>query len=279
MKDTAGGTGDPTPSQLLSSRSRISAVTMCGTAKAAHIGSSLSIVDVLAVLYTGAANIHPTNVNDSDRDIVIVSKGHAAAGTYATLGNAGFFPMEWLDGYCVNGGPLGGHVTKGRVPGVELSTGSLGHGLPFGVGVALGRSRQGRKGRVFVVMSDGEQDEGSNWEAALLAGHHELTNLTVIIDRNGIQSLDSTEATLRLEPLAAKWSAFGWATIDVDGHNHAAIGAALQDAASDPRPTVVIAKTVKGKGVSFMEDQVLWHYRPPTGDAFVSALSELQEPG
>lgn len=248
---------------------------MCGHAKAAHIGSSLSVIDILAVLYSGAANIDPSTVDDPDRDVVIVSKGHAAAGVYAVLGNAGFFPLDWLDNYCVDGSPLGGHVTKGRVPGVELSTGSLGHGLPFGVGVALGRMRQGRGGHVFVVMSDGEQDEGSNWEAALLAGHHELVNLTVIIDRNGIQSLDSTEATMRLEPLADKWSAFGWDSLDVDGHDHATLGQALQSARSQPRPTVVIAHTVKGKGVSFMENQVLWHYRPPTGEALQQALQEL----
>jgi len=265
--------------QRLAARARLSAVKMCGTAKAAHIGSSLSLIDILAVLYSGAANIDPTKVDDPERDIVIVSKGHAAAGTYAILANAGFFPLDWLDDYCVDGGPLGGHVTKGRVPGVELSTGSLGHGLPFGVGVALGLARRATRGRVFVVMSDGELDEGSNWEAALLAGHHDLANLTVIIDRNGIQSLGSTEATVRLEPLAAKWTAFGWATIDIDGHDHAAIAESLQIAATDVRPTVVIAQTVKGKGVSFMEDQVLWHYRPPTGDALASALSELRDPG
>ena len=279
MKLIGGRESDPMPSRVLANRSRISAVTMCGQAMAAHIGSSLSMIDILAVLYSGVANVNPARADHPARDIVIVSKGHAAAGTYATLGNAGFFPMEWLEDYCRDGGPLGGHVTKGRVPGVELSTGSLGHGLPFGVGVALGRSRQGRAGRVFVVMSDGEQDEGSNWEAALLASHHGLTNLTVIIDRNGIQSLGNTESTLRLEPLAAKWSAFGWATADVDGHDHDALAGALKNAATGTKPTVVIAKTVKGKGVSFMEDEVLWHYRSPTGDALVSALSELQEHG
>lgn len=268
---------EPASSDELASRSRVSAVKMCGTAKAAHIGSSLSMIDILAVLYSGAANIDRSTVDDADRDIVIVSKGHAAAGVYAVLGNAGFFPVEWLDNYCVDGGPLGGHVTKGRVPGVELSTGSLGHGLPFGVGVALGRSRQGQPGRVFVVMSDGEQDEGSNWEAALLAAHHKLVNLTVIIDRNGIQSLDTTEATVRLEPLADKWKAFGWYAVDVDGHDHGAIAEALQSATNRPKPTVVIAQTVKGKGVSFMEDHVLWHYRPPTGDALATALAELAE--
>lgn len=279
MKDFSDGSGDPIASHVLASRSRISAVKMCGQAKAAHIGSSLSMIDILAVLYSGAADINPAKVDAPDRDIVIVSKGHAAAGTYATLSNAGFFPLEWLDEYCGDGQPLGGHVTKGRVPGVEFSTGSLGHGLPFGVGIALGRIRRGIGGRVFVVMSDGEQDEGSNWEAALLAAHHELSSLTVIVDRNGIQSLTSTEATVRLEPLAAKWTAFGWAAISVDGHNHSAIAEALQSATTDSRPTVLIARTVKGKGVSFMENKVLWHYRPPTGEALNQALAELGSVG
>jgi transketolase len=250
---------------------------MCASARAAHIGSSLSVIDILSVLYSGAANVSPDRVTDPERDLVIVSKGHAAAGVYAVLGNAGFFPIEWLDGYCADGGPLGGHVTKGSVPGVELSTGSLGHGLPFGTGSALARRRRGLAGRIYVIMSDGECDEGSNWEAALLAAHHELTHLTVLIDRNGIQSLDTTERTVRLEPLADKWEAFGWHVLDVDGHDHDALARALHQTESDARPSVLICHTVKGKGVSFMEDQVLWHYRPPTGDSLEAALLELPE--
>ena len=248
---------------------------MCAVAKAAHIGSSLSVIDILAVLYAKVARISPDSLDDPDRDVVIVSKGHAAAGLYAVLAHAGFFPPDWLDGYCSDGGPLGGHVTKGRVPGVELSTGSLGHGLPFGTGIALGRRRKGVTGHVYVVMSDGELDEGSNWEAALLAAHHELANVTVIIDRNGIQSLGSTEKTVRLEPLAAKWEAFGWTSIDVDGHDHRALEEALRRPHVAGRPTVVVAHTLKGKGVSFMEGLVLWHYRPPSGEALDAALAEL----
>jgi transketolase len=251
---------------------------MCSSAKAAHIGSSLSVIDILAVLYSGSAHVAPSTVDDPDRDVVIVSKGHAAAGVYAVLAHAGFFPLGWLDDYCVDGRPLGGHVTRGEVPGVELSTGSLGHGLPFGVGVALGLRLRGSPAHVYVVMSDGELDEGSNWEAALLAAHHDLRNLTVVVDRNGIQSLGPTEATVRLEPLAAKWSAFGWDTADVDGHDQAALGVAIAAARTTQRPTVLIAHTTKGYGVSFMQDQVLWHYRPPTGDALDQALRELGEP-
>lgn len=263
-------------SEELARKSRIRAIEMCSRAQAAHIGSSLSVIDILSVLYAGAANIRPEITNDPARDVVIVSKGHAAAGVYAVLGNSGFFPVKWLDDYCVDGGRLGGHVTSGAIPGVELSTGSLGHGLPFGTGVALGKRWRAAGGRVFVILSDGECDEGSNWEAALLAAHHSLGNLVVLIDRNGLQSLDRTENTVRLEPLGAKWSAFGWTVADVDGHDHQAIRDALEDANSVQRPTVVICHTVKGKGVSFMENSVLWHYRPPAGDELESALAELQ---
>ena len=262
-------------SELLAIDVRQSTVKMCASAKAAHVGSSLSSVDILSVLYGGASNACPDRVDSPDRDIIIMSKGHAAAATYAVLGHAGYFPLEWLDAYCSDGGPLGGHVTKGSVPGVELSTGSLGHGLPFATGIAIARSRQGNPGRIFVVMSDGECDEGSNWEAALLAGHHRLDNLTVLIDRNGIQSLAGTEQTVRLEPLAEKWTAFGWSVHDVDGHNHVEISAALERAQSEAKPTVLICRTVKGKGVSFMEDQILWHYRPPSESELMAALSEL----
>ena len=266
----------PLPSEPLARAARSSAVQMCGSAKAAHIGSSLSVIDILAVLYAGAANIRPDTTQAPDRDVVIVSKGHAAAGVYAVLGNAGYFPLEWLDDYCHDDAVLGGHVTSGVVPGVEWSTGSLGHGLPVAVGIALGRRRRGVDGHVFVVLSDGECDEGSNWEAALLASHHGLNNLTVLIDRNGIQSLDTTENTVRLEPLADKWRAFGWTAIDVDGHDHSALAAGIASAETLPGPVVLVCRTTKGKGVSFMEDRVLWHYRPPSADEVQVALAEIR---
>lgn len=261
---------------LLAQSARVSAVEMCARARAAHIGSSLSVVDILSTLYSGAANVDPETLKDPNRDCVIVSKGHAAAGVYAVLAHAGFFPLEWLDSYCADGGLLGGHVTSGYIPGVEFSTGSLGHGLPVGAGVALGRRRSGLPGRVFVVISDGECDEGTTWEAALLASHHSLSNLTVLIDRNGIQSLDATEETLRLEPLGAKWSTFGWHVSEVDGHDHAAMGEALLQTAHQTQPTLIICRTLKGKGVSFMENSVTWHYRSPAEDSLAAALTELQ---
>lgn len=247
---------------------------MTSVAKASHVGSALSVIDILSILYSEVANISAKNLEEKERDIVILSKGHAASAIYSTLAIQGFFAMEWLEKYCANGAPLGGHVTSKGVPGVELSTGSLGHGLPYGLGIALSRKRFKESGRVFVVMSDGECDEGTTWESALLANHHELDNLTVIVDRNGIQSLKETEVTLRLEPFSDKWRAFGWNVHEVDGHDYSALNNSLQQA---EKPTVVIAKTIKGKGVSFMENSVLWHYRPPDQGELESALEEVRK--
>ena len=245
---------------------------MCSHARASHIGSSLSVIDILAVLYSGVANVSPPTVADPRRDVVLLSKGHAAAGLYAVLAHCDFFPLTWLDRYCDDGAPLGGHVSMG-VPGVELSTGSLGHALPFAVGHALTAAREGSARRTFVVLSDGECDEGSNWEAALLAGHHALDRLTVVIDRNGLQSLTTTELTVRLEPLGDKWRAFGWRVVEVDGHDHDGLRRALS--AQPGRPLVVVANTVKGRGVDFMENEVPWHYKSPDQDELASALRQL----
>ncbi len=265
----------PSDSQLLAQSARSSALVMCARAKAAHIGSSLSIMDILAVLYSGGARITPDNVNDANRDVVVVSKGHAAAGVYAVLAHSGFFPLDWLDSYCMDGGRLGGHVTSPGIPGVEFSTGSLGHGLPFGAGVALAKKSSGNTGQVLVIVSDGEMDEGTIWETALLAAHNNLKNLTAIVDRNHLQSLGSTEETVRLEPLADKWESFGWHVVTIDGHDHLAIKEALVLSASQHQPALVIANTVKGKGVSFMENEVLWHYRSPAEEFLDRALEEV----
>jgi len=250
----------------------MSAVRMCAQASAAHIGSSLSVIDILAVLYGQVGNIYPENLSSPDRDVVLLSKGHAAAGLYSVLAHSGFFPMEWLDEYCQDGARLGGHVTSG-VPGVELSTGSLGHALPFGVGVAITAQREQSPRKIYVVLSDGECDEGSNWEAALVSAHHKLANLTVVIDRNGLQSLTTTELTLRLEPLANKWAAFGWNVIEVDGHDHGELVNGIES--NFTGPTVVIAKTIKGRGVDYMEDQVSWHYKSPDAEQLALALDQL----
>lgn len=260
-------------SRSLAAAARRSALRMAHSAGASHIGSSLSQMDILAVLYGGAARVDSSNPTDPHRDIVIVSKGHAAAGTYAILGHAGFFPIEWLGTFCADGGLLQGHVTAGHIPGVEFSTGSLGHGLAFGAGIALAAKRRSHGRRVFVVLSDGECDEGSVWEAALFAAHHNLSNLTAVIDRNGMQSFGSTESTLKLEPLFEKWLAFGWSVTTVDGHSHGALRSAL-DLRPDA-PQLLLAETTKGKGVSFMEDRVIWHYRAPSDEELRQALHEL----
>jgi transketolase len=247
---------------------------MTSKAKASHVASALSVVDILATLYSGAVDISPKNQDDPHRDIVILSKGHAAAAIYSVLALKDFFPKEWLDSYCQDSAPLGGHVTFKGVPGVELSTGSLGHGLPYGLGTAFSRKRFNQPGRTIVIMSDGECDEGTTWESALLANHHNLNNLCVVVDRNRIQSLTYTEDTLRLEPFADKWMAFGWDTRIVNGHDYAALTEALKPS---NRPICIIAETTKGKGVDFMEDTVLWHYRPPNEEELASAISSLED--
>lgn len=247
---------------------------MTSRGKAAHVGSALSAVDLLSVLYT-ELRISPADWKAwKSEDILIFSKGHAAAALYSVLSNVGFFPNDWLCRYSQDGCELGGHVTFG-IPGVELSTGSLGHGLPFGVGIALQRKRQYLPGRVFVVMSDGELDEGSTWESLLIASHQHLGNLVMIIDRNRLQSLEGTEDTLSLEPLDKKFEAFGWGVKIIDGHNHEEIERALRVDAESNEPTVIIGETTKGKGVSFMENEVKWHYRPPNPEELSAALKEL----
>jgi transketolase len=260
----------------LARRLRMQSLQMVATARSSHLGSCFSIAEVMALLY---GQILRYRVNEPDwpgRDRLIVSKGHAAAVVYAAIAEAGFIPLSELQHYAQNGSRLWGHVTHAGVPGIELSTGSLGHGLPVAVGVALTLLRDRQDARVFVVMSDGELDEGSNWEALLFAGHHRLDNLTVIVDYNKIQSLDLVEKTLALEPLADKFRAFGWAAIEVDGHDVAKLRAALETLpAKSSRPTAVIAHTIKGKGVSFMENTVLWHYRYPAGAELAAAVAEL----
>jgi len=260
-------------SQELALAARYQIIAMTSAAQASHVGSALSVVDILSVLYAEVAKITPESLLEADRDIVILSKGHAASALYAVLALKGFFPISWLRNYCMNGQPLGGHVTSKGIPGVELSTGSLGHGLPYGLGIAMARKLMGLGGRVFVIMSDGECNEGTTWESAMIAHHHNLDNLTVIIDRNRIQSLTSTEETLKLEPFPLKWIAFGWETRVEDGHDFDALKKALIGSRG---PLCVIAETTKGKGVDFMENSILWHYKSPTQEEMNKALSQLK---
>lgn len=243
-----------------------------------HIGGDLSAFDILTVLYFAVLNVDPADPHRPDRDRFILSKGHGSGALYTTLAFAGFFPREELTSYLAPHSRLNGHPDRTKVPGVETNTGPLGHGLPVAVGTAIGARLSGASWRTFVLTGDGELQEGSNWEAAMTAAHQRLDNLTLIIDRNGLQQGDTTERTVSLEPLRAKWDAFGWATAEVDGHDHAALLDLFERLPLEPgQPSCLIAHTHKGRGVSFMEDQVGWHHRVPTREELDRALAELGE--
>lgn len=255
---------------------RAHVLKMIHNGRASHVGSSLSIADLLAVLYGGVLNVEASRPDWSDRDRFILSKGHGCAAVYATLAERGFFPKDWLDSYCQNGAHLFGHITSGSIPGVEASTGSLGHGLPIGCGMALAGKRQNRHYRVFAILGDGECDEGSTWEAALFAPHHHLDNLVAIVDYNKIQCIGRVEEVLNLDPLCEKWQAFGWAVREINGHDFEQIEKALLSIPFQPgRPSCIIAHTIKGKGVSFMENQIAWHFQCPNDEQLRKALDEL----
>jgi transketolase len=246
---------------------------MVHKAKASHIGSGLSIADILAVLYGEVMTIDPKNENSVKRDRFILSKGHACAPLYAVLAEIGFFPISDLDTYGNDFSWLMNHASH-KVLGVEFSTGSLGHGLPFAVGKSYAAKLKNELWKTYVLLSDGEMDEGSNWEALMFAAHHKLSNLTAIIDYNKLQSLGSTQSTLGLEPLLDKLKSFGSNVIEIDGHDHDALRQSFE-LKSLGRPKVIIAHTIKGKGVAFMEGKVEWHYKNTSDDQLKLALKEL----
>ena len=252
---------------------------MTHISRGSHIGAIFSVAEVMAVLYTGVMNVNSADPKMPERDRLILSKGHAGASVYAALAERGFFPVEELSTHYANGSRLSGHVSHKGVPGVEFSTGSLGHGLAVAAGMALGGKKDHADWRVFCVMGDGECDEGSVWEAALQAHQYKLDNLIAVVDHNRMQSLDFCENTIALEPFTDKWRAFGWNVLQVDGHDVAALQAAFAQAKANRgtgKPTVIIAETTKGKGVSFMENDILWHYRTPQGEEYDAALKELE---
>ncbi len=252
-----------------------SIVSMIVKAKGGHIGCSLSEADILTVLFFYTLNLSPETQNNPDRDRFVLSKGHASEGLYATLAERGFFPKSWLFEYLNHDSPLTIHPTS-HVPGIEINTGALGHGLSIGTGMALAARKTGRKYRTFVLAGDGELQEGSNWEAAMAAAHYQLSNLTLIIDHNRIQLADTIANTLGINPLREKLEAFGFDVHDVDGHDTDAL-IRIFDSLDyiSSKPHAVIAHTVKGKGVSFMENKPEWHHTIPTEEQGKMALEEL----
>ena len=269
-------TGDPA---VLAWLIRRNGLEMSRISRGSHIGSVFSVAEIIAVLYTGILHVDPKNPQMPERDRLILSKGHAGSAVYAALAETGFFPVEELKNHYANGSILSGHVSHKGIPGVEVSTGSLGHGLSIGAGMAMGARMNGEDWRTWVVLGDGECDEGSVWEAALQAAQFRLDRLIAVVDYNHMQSLFTVEKTLQLEPFEDKWRDFGWNAQSVDGHDVRALRAAFERAkgnAGNGKPSVVLAHTVKGKGVSFMENNILWHYRTPQGEEYEAALKELE---
>jgi len=265
-------------SKQLAWKIRRHGVEMTHLSGGSHIGSVLSVADIIAVLYADVARVDPKRPDWGDRDRVILSKGHAGASIYAALAEKGFFDVEELKTHYANGSRLSGHVSH-KLPGVDLSTGSLGHGLSAGAGMAMGAKKDEKENRIYVVLGDGECDEGSVWEAALFSAHYKLDNLTAIVDHNHMQSLDTCDNTLKLTPFVDKWKSFGWNVIEINGNDHDELHNAFAEVKNvKEKPTVIIANTVKGKGISFMENNILWHYRfPHDGWEYDIAVTELHQ--
>lgn len=244
--------------------------------KAGHIGGSLSSLDILTTLYYNVLNVDPKNPKNPDRDRFILSKGHIAESLYCVLADKGYFDKDKLKTYSKFGSTLIGHPNV-KNPGVELNTGSLGHGLSAAVGMALAGKRDNKTYRVFTLMGDGEQAEGSIWEAAMSAAHYKLDNLIAIVDRNGLQISGTTEEVMALDDLAGKWAKFGWNVIEVDGNNIEELLKIFSKVAEvKDKPTMIIAKTIKGKGISFMENNAKWHHGVPNDQEYLQAMKELE---
>lgn len=256
---------------------RLSAMTMTNHASLGHTGGDLSSADILATLYLGQVlRVDPAKPQWPLRDRFVMSKGHCSGALYSTLAQRGFFPLDQLKTYMDPLSMLNGHPDRNKVPGVEANTGPLGHGLPIGVGMALAARMRKEPWRVFVLVGDGELQEGSNWEAAMCAQQYNLDNLIVIVDRNGIQQGDFTENTIRMEPLADRWASFGFAVRRIDGHDHSALLDAFASVPSEcGKPSCLIANTIKGKGVSFAEKKPAWHHGVPTQEQLAIAAKDL----
>jgi transketolase len=258
---------------------RAHTVQMAHDGKTPHVGSSLSPVDLLVALYFHAMKIAPPDPTGPEDDRFILSKGHGCLSWYATLAERGYFPAAWLKDYAKDGSPLAEHPSPSGIPGVEIATGSLGHGLAIGAGLALARQLDGRAGRTFVLLSDGECNEGSVWEAAMFAAGRRLEGLVALVDYNKLQAMGRSNEVTALAPLAEKWRAFGWGVREVEGHDMRAVVEALDALPFEKgKPSAIVAHTVKGKGVSFMEDDLEWHYRPPGDQDLARALDEINGP-
>lgn len=260
----------------ISKKIRRKILRMVFNSQSSHIGSCLSAIDILAVLYFKVLSIDPRKPRARNRDRFILSKGHACAALYATLALRGFFSEKILDEYCKDGGRLPGHSTRHCVPGVEVSTGSLGHGLSMAVGMALAAKYDKLDYRVFALLGDGECNEGAVWEAIMFAGNKKLDNLIAIVDYNKIQSFGRVKEINNLEPFADKWRSFGWEAREADGHDVEELARLLNAVPFRPgKPNVLIAHTIKGKGVSFMENELKWHYKSPDKKELACALKEI----
>jgi len=259
--------------EQISKNIRKSIVKMNANSSASHSGTALSTVDILTMLYFKIMNIDPNNPTLKSRDKFILSKGHGSSALYATLAERGYFSKNLLDGFYVNGGQLPGHLDKDAVPGVEVSSGSLGHGLSIGVGMAIANKIDKLDNHVYVMCGDGELNEGSVWEAIMFATHKKLDNLTMIVDYNKLQGYGKTNEVINLEPLNKKLQSFNWDVLEIDGHNYEEIEKALSQQTSKPK--VIIAHTIKGKGVSYMENEFVWHYKSPNNEQLEQAIKEL----
>ncbi|MBQ7067103.1 MAG: transketolase [Lachnospiraceae bacterium] len=272
--------GNKWSSEQLAWKIRRHGIEMTHLSGGSHIGAIMSVADIIAVLYSDVIKYKEDEPRWDERDRFILSKGHAGASIYAALAEVGFFDVDELKTHYQNGSRLSGHVSH-HLPGVDFSTGSLGHGLSAGVGMAYALKKDEKENKVYVVLGDGECDEGSVWEAALFANHFRLNNLVAIIDYNHMQSLDFNENTLELNDLGEKWKAFGWNVVEINGNSHDELKVAFKQAEdnskkSNHKPTVIIANTIKGYGISFMQNDVLWHYRfPHSGWEYDSAVNEL----
>jgi transketolase len=253
---------------------RLADLGMVSRARLGHIGGDFSVTDILVTLYGAVLDVDPADPGAPDRDRFVLSKGHCAGALYSTLAHCGFFPLAELDTFAAPLSALNGHPNCTKVPGVETNTGPLGHGFPVAVGSAIAAKLTGSTRRTYVVLGDGELQEGSNWEAAMTAAHYGLDRLTAVVDRNRLQQGARTEETKRLDPLPETWEAFGFEVRECDGHDYAALLDAFTPSTTG-RPVCVIANTVKGKGVSFMEDRVEWHHKVPSPEQVAAAIEEL----